>query len=194
MARRLFCTLRSPFARKVSIALAEKGLAVEPIIEDLGARSAAFVGVSPIGKVPVLVDEDGTVVIDSTIICEYLEDRYPTPPLCQPGWRNRLDVRQVDELGDSVAEQAIAIAFKRGDVAKAEGVLARLLDVLEARADVTGAPLCGTFSWADASVLSGLGYLTFRLGDSWRHGHPRLAAWYDAMDERPSAAATRPRL
>jgi glutathione S-transferase len=198
MSRRLFVTLRSPFARKAWITLLEKGLAVEPVLVDLANRSPEFIAVSPIGKVPVLVDEDGTVVLDSTVICEYLEDRYPQPALCGPGWQQRLCVRQFDELGDTLAEQAIAcfVGRQSGDaavVSKAENVIARILDALEARVQANGAPICGLLSWADAAVLAALGYATFRLGDGWRNDHPRLAAWFDVMDRRPAAVDTRPR-
>lgn len=199
MSRKLFVTLRSPFSRKVWICLIEKGLAVEPVVVDLAARSPEFVAVSPIGKVPVLVDEDGTVVVDSTVICEYLEDRYPQPSLAAPTWQGRLAVRQLDEYGDSLAESAIALYVGRqqGDAeaaTKAAAGMARLLGALEERASADGTPLCGRFSWADAAVLSALGYAGFRLGDGWREGHPKLAAWFDVMDRRASAAGTRPRL
>lgn len=199
MSRKLYLTLRSPYSRKVSIALQEKGLAVEPVVVDLAARSPEFVAVSPLGKVPVLVDEDGTVVMDSTVICEYLEDRYPQPALGGAGWQQRLRVRQLDEFGDSLADHAVATftARQRQDDAAAEKSAAsmnRLLDALEKVAAADGSPLAGPFSWADAAVLAALGYATFRLGEDWRKDHPRLAAWFDVMDRRPSAAGTRPRL
>lgn len=194
--RRLFLTLRSPYARKVQLLLAELDLPVESVVVDLANRTAEFNAVNPHGKVPALVDEDGTVVVDSTVICEYLLDRYGSRP---DGWQARLAVRELDELGDGLADQAIAVFFGRqaGDAAraeKAERVGGRLLDTLEARVSPDGAPLLGQWSHGDAAVLAALGYWTFRLGDGWRTSHPRLAAWFDAMDARPNAAATRPRL
>lgn len=199
MSRRLFLTYRSPFSRKAWVVLLEKNLAVEPVVVDLAARSPEFVAVSPLGKVPVLVDEDGTVVMDSTVICEYLEDRYPQPALGGAGWQQRLKVRQIDEFGDSLAEHAVAtfMARQRQDAAAAEksaAAMTRILDALEKLVGPDGAPFAGAFSWADAAVLAALGYTTFRLGEDWRKDHPHLAAWFDAMDRRPSAASTRPRL
>lgn len=198
--RRLYCTLRSPYARKVQLVLLHKGLDVELVVEDLARRSEAFVRVTPHGKVPVLVEDDGTVVCDSTVICEYLEDRHPTPPARGDGWQARLAVRELEELGDSLADQAIATFFGRqeGNVAraeKAERVATRLLETLEQKAATAPGPdLLGAWTYADAAVLSALGYWTLRLGDAWRADHPALAAWYDRADATPHGVATRPRL
>lgn len=198
--RHLYLTTRSPYARKVWLTLLHKGLPVELCVEDLGARSAGFVAASPIGKVPVLVDDDGTTVCDSTVICEYLEDRYPDPPTSLPGWQGRLAVRELDELGDSLSDQAIAAFFARqaGDEAAAERALRRaqrLLEALEHRVpEAAGEPLLGRWTWADGAVHSALGYTTLRLGPGWRAEHPRLAAWADRMDETPAGALTIPRV
>lgn len=195
--RRLFLTHRSPYARKVWLTLLHKRLPVELVVVDLAARSAEFTTLSPLGKVPVLVDDDGTVVCDSTVICEYLEDRYPGVPLRPEGWEGRLALRELEELADSLADQAIAIFFGRqkGDsaaVEKAERVAGRILDALETSVPPEGRPFLGSWSYADAGVLSAVGYLEFRLGRGWREGHPALAAWVDAADQAPDAVLTRP--
>ena len=70
MARTLFYTARSPFARKVRIVLREKNLPFQLVEVDLANRSPEFVQISPLGKVPVLVDEDGTTLFDSTVMLE----------------------------------------------------------------------------------------------------------------------------
>lgn len=191
--RRIFLTHRSPYARKVSLQLLRRGLPFDEVVVDLANRSAEFVAISPIGKVPVLADEDGTVVFDSTVICEYVADRYGDTVT---GWQDRLARRQLDELGDGVADQAIAIFFGRQNgvaTEKAERVAGRLLDALEAAAPAPGSPFGSTWSWGDDAVFSALGYWNFRLGDAWRGQHPRLAAWVDAAEASPEAVRTRPR-
>jgi len=195
--RRLFLTHRSPYARKVWLVLLRKSLPVDLVVVDLANRSPEFVAISPIGKVPVLVDDDGTVVCDSTVICEYLEDRYTHVPTRPDDWEGRLAVRELEELGDSLADQAIAIFFgsQNGQpTEKARGVAQRILASLETAAPGDGGPFCGAWSYADAAVLSALGYWTFRLGDDWRATFPNLAAWNDAQDAHPEAVATRPRM
>ena len=67
----------SPFSRKVRLVLGEKKLAFELRVEDVWRRREEFLILNPTGQVPVLID-DGLVVADSTAICEYLEDAYPT--------------------------------------------------------------------------------------------------------------------
>jgi glutathione S-transferase len=80
---KLYDFLPCPFGQKVRIVLAEKGLSYELVPIDLTQgeqRRPEFRRLNPFGRVPVLVDED-TIVYDSTIIAEYLEDEYPEPPL-----------------------------------------------------------------------------------------------------------------
>ncbi|HUN57468.1 MAG TPA: glutathione S-transferase family protein [Candidatus Binataceae bacterium] len=83
---KLYDFLPCPFGQKVRIILAEKGLSYELVEVDLAQgeqRRPDFLRLNPFGRVPVLVDED-TVIYDSTIIAEYLEDEYPEPPLLPP--------------------------------------------------------------------------------------------------------------
>ena len=80
---KLYDFLPCPFGQKVRIALAEKGLTYDLVQVDISKgenRQQDFYRLNPFGRVPVLVDED-TVIYDSTIINEYLEDEYPEPPL-----------------------------------------------------------------------------------------------------------------
>jgi glutathione S-transferase len=80
---KLYDFLPCPFGQKVRIALAEKSLSYELVPIDITKgeqRRPEFLRLNPYGRVPVLVDED-TVVYDSTIINEYLDDEYPDPPI-----------------------------------------------------------------------------------------------------------------
>lgn len=80
---KLYDFLPCPFGQKVRIVLAEKSLSYELVPVDLHKgeqRRPEFLRLNPYGRVPVLVDED-TVVYDSTVINEYLDDEYPDPPM-----------------------------------------------------------------------------------------------------------------
>ena len=87
---KLWSGVLSPFSAKVRIALAEKKLGYETLVVPWsrktlwGPKPPEFLAVSPHGQVPVLIDGD-VAVFDSTVICEYLEDRYPKPPLLPAG-------------------------------------------------------------------------------------------------------------
>ena len=101
----------SPFARKVRVALIEKGLDYEhdPVIPQMNPP-AGFEKISPLGKIPVLQDGDFAVP-DSSVILSYLEHRYPDPPLLPiaPGPRAR--VLWFEEYGDSKVSLTLAGVF-----------------------------------------------------------------------------------
>jgi glutathione S-transferase/RNA polymerase-associated protein len=83
----------SPYAQKVKLALIEKGIPFETAMPDLlSGGDAAFRAASPRLEVPALVDGDATV-FDSTIILEYLEDKWPTPPMLPAAPRTGAGVR-----------------------------------------------------------------------------------------------------
>jgi glutathione S-transferase len=194
MPLRLFSTARSPFGRKVRIVLLEKDLSFEEVGVDLADRSPEFQAVSPLGKVPVLVDGE-TAIFDSTVVVEYLEDAFPSPPMFGVGVRQRLVHRTLDELGDHLAEQAVAAfdARQRGDAAATERAFARIgkaLAELERRA--CGGGWTTQFGVGDAAVISGCGYLVLRHGTETLASYPHLKAWLDAQAARPSVAVSVP--
>ena len=187
MPRTLFLSVRSPFARKVHLLLLEKNLPFEKHIVDLSARTERFVAISPLGKVPVLQDDDGTVIFDSTVIAEYLEDRYPEPPMFGRGVQQRLMHRQVDELGDTIAEQAVALFFDK-DVPRVVDKARRLLDkaYVELEQRIARDQVPDEFGVGHASVLSALGYLQLRLGRESIDAHPSIERWLQPYADRKS--------
>jgi len=70
-----------PYVQRAAIVLAEKGVAFERRDVDLARKPDWFRAISPLGKTPVLVVEDGAAIFESAVICEYLDERYPHPPL-----------------------------------------------------------------------------------------------------------------
>jgi len=194
MALRLFNTARSPFGRKVRIILAEKDLAFEEVSVDLQDRSPEFAAVSPLGKVPVLVDGD-TAIFDSTVVVEYLEDAFPNPPMFGVGVRQRLVHRTLDELGDHIADQAVLAFYakQRGDDPAAAQAFVRIgkaLTELERRASGDG--WTAHFGIGDAAVISACGYLVLRHGADALAPFPALRAWLEASADRPSVRASVP--
>ena len=85
----------SPFSRKVRLALAEKRLPFELVVEKGWERRPDFLQLNPAAQVPVLVDANGMVVPDSVVICEYLEDAYPDQPLLGRTLAERVEVRRI---------------------------------------------------------------------------------------------------
>jgi len=93
----------SPYVQKVKLALMEKGIAFETEIPDiLSGGSAEFAATNPRLEIPALIDGD-IKVFDSTIILEYLEDKWPQPP---SRWRGSTCCRSSSSLGTSSASIA----------------------------------------------------------------------------------------
>ncbi len=84
----------SPSSRRVRVALAEKGLEFESVIEQPWRRRPEFLALNPAGEVPVLVEDDETVVVGAAIT-EYLEDVHPKPPLLPACAKSRAEVRRL---------------------------------------------------------------------------------------------------
>src|ERR687888_195904 len=117
----------SPYAQKVKIALAEKGIEFECRLPDfMSGRDDAFAAANPRLEVPALVDGD-TRVFDSTIILEYIEDRWPTPPLLPAAPAERARVRMLEELCDTYVEPISWAAMEIRVFKRATGVLAERL-------------------------------------------------------------------
>lgn len=199
--RKLLMTTRSPFARKAAIALLEKGLAYEAIPVDLAKKPLVLLQSGPLQKIPVLL-EHGLTIGDSTVICEYLEERYLAHPLLPPGYLLRMKARTWEDLADHASECAITIFMdlkkpaslrNLAEVMKAEGNLARILAQAEAHMVRSAFMVGEQFTVADAAFLSALGYVEFRLGNKWRVDHPALVRYLSAHENRPSMLATVPR-
>jgi len=192
----------SSYAQKVKIALREKGLTFDKETPDaLGSGKAAgpFAAASPRNEVPALVD-GAARIFDSTIILEYLEDKYPTPHLLPADPMARAEARMIEDVCDTLYE-AINWGlseirwFKRAEGARAKelkAVAARqtaelqawLTDKLGGRDWFNG----DSFGWADLSVAPYVNR-SFHYGMGTPDGSP-LARWRERIRERSSVAET----
>jgi glutathione S-transferase len=198
MNRILYFTQRSPYARKVRILLAEKKLSYELQEVDLASRSPEFYQLSPLGKIPVFVDEDGTKLWDSTLIAEYLDEVYPEPRFYPD--LIKLQCRQWEEVGDAIADHAVSIWMekRKGDQAsvancdRLQGIINRLLGACEQKLSATTYLMGETWTIVDVAVLSSLGYLSLRIGEDWKNKYPLLAKWFAGLHQRQSVQLTIP--
>lgn len=180
----LYDAHRCPYCARVRIVLAEKGLEYEPVIVDLDDRPAWIYEKNPLGKVPVL-EEDGFVLPESAVIMEYLEERYPEPPLWPADPAERARGRLVVDRFDGLSRPYYAL--RRGDEAAA-GKLHEQLGELDAL--LAGQPfLTGReFGLADAAYLPWILRARSSLGVELE-SHSELSAWVARASERPSIAA-----
>jgi glutathione S-transferase len=98
---KLYSANLSPYASRVRLAIYAKGLDIE-IAAPVGGgmKSAEYLALNPIGKVPALVTDDGTVIPESETILEYLEDAFPTPSLRPASAEDKAKARLLSRIGD----------------------------------------------------------------------------------------------
>ncbi|HEX7009539.1 MAG TPA: glutathione S-transferase N-terminal domain-containing protein [Phycisphaeraceae bacterium] len=201
---KLIGSLTSPYVRKVRVALAEKGLDCPFVLEDVWSADTAIQSVNPLGKVPCLVLEDGEVLFDSRVICEYLDTLPPVNSLIPATLRPRLAVRRAEALADGVLDAGVLMRLEqtqrepaqRSDKwvarqqAKVERGFAELATELGERTWWVG----DRFTLADIAAGCALGWLAFRLPElDWPGRHPSLKTYYERLMTRPSFAGTVPR-
>jgi hypothetical protein len=95
IVRLLFHLPLSPFSRKVRLALGEKRIPFDTRIERVWDRRDDFLAMNPACTVPVLQEENGLTIADSTAICEYLDEAYPDMPLLGRTLAERVEVRRL---------------------------------------------------------------------------------------------------
>ena len=110
---RLISATPSPYARKVRIALAEKGIPFELITEVPWDSTTRTPQHNPLEKLPVLLWPDGSATYESRYILEVLEARHPEPPLVPAGTEARLAARGVEVLCDGVCDALVLLFWER---------------------------------------------------------------------------------
>ncbi|AIR88473.1 glutathione S-transferase [Pseudomonas cremoricolorata] len=200
----LFHSPLSPFVRKVMVVLHEtgqldrvtlQGVDISPVKPDATLNQG-----NPIGKIPALRLADGTVLHDSRVICEYLDQQHVGLPLLpregSARWRRLTLMSQADAILDAAVssryEVAVRPADKRWDGwldAQSEKIRRSLADLEQQHL----AEIASGFDLAAIGLACALGYLDLRQPEfGWRERQPGLAAWYAEVAKRPSMLATAP--
>lgn len=199
---KLIGSLTSPFVRKVRIALIEKNIPFELVIDppmELGTRVPDY---NPLGKIPVLVSDDESIWYDSDLLTEYLEVLHPQVPLLPQDRRAALTVRQTLKLVDGVADAGVLIYLEKRRTADKQdeawikrqtGKIERGLAALDKVAHGKTYLHNETFSAADIAIGCILQWLEFRLPEiQWRAQCPSLLVLNARLSGRPSFAQTVP--
>ncbi len=200
----LYSAPLSLFARKVEIILAEKGVGHERVMvpfsqtRGYSPKHPAVLAANPKGQVPVLIDGDLTLY-DSTIIAEYLDEKYPAPPLMptEPAQRAKcrllemeadevllLPVRKLMHRSEPPGSGAEKRELQEVEAAKAEAAITSNFDLLAAKLGSRNF-LCGDFSVADIATFMVVHY-GLRLGGPSLAKHEVLSKWYARLAKRPS--------
>ena len=194
---KLYSNAASPFARKCRVIALELGIKLEEI-RTLPMQDPEFRKINPLGQIPALVLDDGSTLIDSPVICEYLNHAgggkfFPADTIWKAA-SGRWKALGLAALGDGLSDAAVAwvILGRENPVPEVarqrqmQAVLATL-DVLE-RVKFATDPTIG-----EITVACAIGYVEFRMPDlDWKTPRPNLSAWYAQFCEYPAMKATVP--
>lgn len=199
--RTLYHLALSPFSRKVRVALREKGLDFQLKVEKVWERRPEFLGLNPACTVPVLIDENGTTLADSGVICEYLEEVYPGERnLLGEAPAERAEVRRLGawfdqkfarEVTDNLLREKMMKKFLglgepnsaaiRAGVSNIHYHLEYIGWLTERRKFLAG----DKYSLADIAAAAHLSCLDY-IGDVPWAQHERAKDWYARIKSRPA--------
>jgi glutathione S-transferase len=159
-------------------------------------RNEEVFAVNPLGKVPVLICDDGTVLFDSNVICEYLDGLHPGDKPIPVDTSERFRALKMQALAQGIADAGIAArweierrpaALRWSTMRDAQTCkIAQTCDFLDRELEARDrAPDIG-----DIALATALSWIEFREVYPFRQGRPRLAHWYDTLSYRPSMRAT----
>jgi len=193
---KLIIATPSPYARKARVALLEKNISFEIIIDNPWAPATGITKINPLGKVPALILDDGEVFHDSSVIVEYLETLPHFPRLIPQQPAPRVAVKQIEAVADGVCDAVVLSLLEHNrkpeqqnaawisrQRRKIEAGVAELSRRLGARDFFTD----GGFSRAEIATVCCLGYLDLRFPEfDWRAGNGNLERLFIATSMRPS--------
>lgn len=198
--RTLFHLWLHPHSRKVRLALGEKNLRFEPIIEKTWERRTEYMAMNPAGDVPVMIEEDGTILSNSAVICEYLEEVYPEISLLGNDPVERAEVRRIVGwfdvkfnrevtdflIGEKMMKQFLKLGEPSGPSVRAGHAnihyhLDYIAFLIERRRWLAG----DNISYADLAAAAHLSSIDYTGDVPWDQ-HPAAKEWYVRMKSRPS--------
>ena len=192
----------SPYARKARVALIEKGIAFETIVENPWLPDTRIASSNPLGKIPALILDDGRVIHDSKVIIEYLEMLNVPPALIPSSPDLRIVHKQIEVIADGISDAIVLIRLEgtRPAAMQSADWVGRQRKKIEAGVTELSRLLGGREWFTDAGFALGdlttgctLGYLDFRFSEfDWRPLAPNLEQLFTRLSARASFAQTKP--
>lgn len=196
---KLYFNPASPFVRKVRVTAHELGVSeqielVSIMLTPVSPHDALRSN-NPLGKIPALILDDGTVLYDSPVICEYLDTRVGGNRIFPANGSARWTALRRQALADGIMDAAVLTRYEEAvrpkELRWQNWVDGQFLKIRTALDNLERENLDGTFDIGTISIACALGYLDLRFAsEGWRTSRPRLAAWAAAVAKRPSLAAT----
>jgi len=199
---KLIGSLTSPYVRKVRIVLAEKKIEYELIVDNPWSADNQVSQYNPLGKVPVLLMEDGSALFDSRVIVDYLDTVTPLSRLIPEQNRQRIETKRWEALADGLLDAGVSalLESRRKAAEQSKSWSERQFDKVTHTLEVLAAelgdkPWCNGNAYGLADIATGvcLGWLDFRYPKiDWREPHPALGKLYDKLMQRQSFIDTVP--
>ena len=199
---KLVGSLTSPFVRKVRIVLSEKRMVYDFDVDIPWESDTRVAEHNPLGKVPILIMDDGTTLYDSRVIVDYLDSANPVSRLMPEFNRERSMVKRWEALADGISDAATTIFLerKRPESLQSTEWISRqqkkaMLGLEVAARDLGDKKWCegNVYTLADVALGCTLGYLSFRFPEmKWRM-FPNLVRLVDSLEERASFIETAPK-
>lgn len=191
----------SPFARKVLVFASEanllSGIDKVPTSVLPTTPNALVSDLNPLGKIPVLMTDDGLALADSKVICEYLDSLASTSLIGQGP--ERWQTLAAAAWADGLMEAALLIRYEQlvrpAEQQSAEWIAGQRLKIDQVLERFESSAVMGKpqVNLAQIALGCALAYLDFRFADiDWRQGRPRLEGFYSAFAQRPSMTGSRP--
>jgi glutathione S-transferase len=180
----------SPYSSKVRMAAAYAGVPFEAVTVDTSKNPPQLVDANPLGKIPVLVLDDGTAVFDSRAITQQLNRMAAGSPLFPRNAAKRLEAERLEALADGICDCLLAHVYERRSRPEElwhKPWLDRQWEKVERAFDGlnAGPPKLGKKITAGQIALRAcLGYATLRFEGKWERGRARLIRWARRFDER----------
>ena len=199
---RLVIARPSPFARKAHIALLEKGIAFETVVENPWQPDTTVPSVNPLGKVPALMLDDGRVIHDSKVIVEYLETLDVPPDLIPRSPDLRVAHKQIEAIADGVCDAVVLITLESArapDLHSMDWIERQRRKVVAGVTEL--ARLLGNGEWftsagfglGEVATVCALDYIDLRLpAFDWRAAGANLVSLHARLAARPAFAQTKP--
>jgi len=198
----------SPFGRKVAVTLLEKGIVFETEWDEPWGNETCVADHNPLAQLPILIADDGETLFESTYILEWIERRFPAPPLLPADDDGILHAKKLMAVAEGVLTAWISASMELRRGSPSEAWLARQQHKVSAGTEWLAQQIGdkefavrGTFSQADIAIGVNLTLLSFahtrgaRIEKShWRDRLPWLARYVDRLEERPSFQSTRPQM
>ena len=197
---KLHYSIASPFVRKVMVTAIECGVDQKLTLLPTNPHQSTpeLIAANPFSKIPALEFDNGEVIYESLLICEYFDEMAGGGIVFPKSRAQRLPMLRRHALGNGLMETSVlrrveSVRGKDADrdknISRQEAITQRALALLENMAPA----LDDTLDLGNLSFVVALDYLDFRFpGDAWRQGRPALAAWHERYSQRPSLRSTVP--